>query len=62
MGKKLLALLLPTTTAEAACAPNEQEWTTCEAGHRLVLHHCFTRTLSGGVCKRVCTTSPAGMC
>ena len=62
MGKRLLALLLPAATAEAACAPNEQTWDTCETGHRLVRHHCITKTLSGGVCKRVCTTGAAGMC
>lgn len=62
LGDHLLAKVLPTATAEAACAPNEETWVTCEAGHRLVRHRCYTKTLSGGQCKRVCTSSPAGMC
>jgi hypothetical protein len=60
LGDRLLSAVLPT--AEAACAPDEQTWYTCETGHRLIRHHCYTKTLSGGVCKRVCNTSPAGMC
>ncbi|MCP2329696.1 hypothetical protein HDA40_008203 [Hamadaea flava] len=62
LGDRLLATILPTATADAACAPNEQTWYTCETGHRLVRHYCYTKTLSGGTCQRVCTTSPAGMC
>jgi hypothetical protein len=61
-GDRLLTAMLPTATADAACAPNEQTWYTCEQGHRYIKHYCITKTLSGGTCKRVCTTGYAGMC
>lgn len=61
-GDRLLAAVLPTATAEAACAPNEQSWYECGPGRLRYHHYCYTKTLSGGQCKRVCTVTPSGYC